>query len=205
RARDDAQAPISVVITVEPGDPVRVRRADIAIIGDGHDDPYLSEEVDDFVPREGSVLHHPTYENSKTRISRRLAERGYFDADFSARRVAVTPAEEAADIELVWTSGDRYDMGATRCVQAPNEVVDTSLLERLVYWVETQYYRQGRLVRLRTSLSILDYFSRTDITPQPDEAVGGRVPVDVTLTPAKRDVYTAGPSYGTNSGPGNRL
>src|SRR5690606_40000682 len=39
RARDDAQAPISVVITVEPGDPVRVRRADIAIIGDGHDDP----------------------------------------------------------------------------------------------------------------------------------------------------------------------
>ncbi|MEN1971668.1 autotransporter assembly complex family protein [Luteimonas sp. MJ204] len=205
RARDDAQAPISVVITVEPGDPVRVRRADIAIIGDGHDDPYLSEEVDDFVPREGSVLHHPTYEASKARISRRLAERGYFDADFSARRVAVTRAEEAADIELVWTSGDRYDMGATRFTQAPHEVVDNSLLERLVYWEEGQYYHQGRLDRLRTSLNSLDYFSRVDITPRPGEAGDGRVPVDVTLTPAKRDVYSAGLSYGTDSGAGVRL
>src|SRR5690606_24913918 len=114
RERGAAQLPVSVVITVEPGEPVRVRRADIAIIGDGHDDPYLGDEVDDFVPRQGSILDHAAYENSKTRISRRLAERGYFDADFSARRVAVTRAEEAADIELVWTSGDRYDMGATR-------------------------------------------------------------------------------------------
>ncbi|MGY1458021.1 autotransporter assembly complex protein TamA [Luteimonas sp. A534] len=205
RERGAAQLPVSVVITVEPGEPVRVRRADIAIIGDGHDDPYLSDEVDDFIPRQGSILDHAAYEGSKTRISRRLAERGYFDADFSARRVAVTRAEQAADIELVWTSGERYDMGATRFVQAPKEVVDNSLLERLVYWEEGQYYHQGRLDRLRTSLNSLDYFSRVDITPHPEEAVDGRVPVEVTLTPAKRDVYTAGLSYGTDSGPGIRL
>jgi translocation and assembly module TamA len=201
----DPQAPVSVVITVEPGEPVRVRRADIAIIGDGHDDPYLEEELDEFVPREGSVLDHPAYEASKARVSRRLAERGYFDADFSARRVAVTRAEQAADIELVWTSGERYDMGVTRIVQTPREVVDNSLLERLVYWEEGQYYHQGRLDRLRTSLNRLDYFSRVDITPRPEEAEDGRVPVDVALTPAKRDVYTAGLSYGTDSGPGIRL
>ena len=203
--RAEAQAPVSVVITVEPGDPVRVRRADIAIIGDASDDPYLSDEVDDFIPREGSILHHPAYEASKARISRRLAERGYFDADFSARRVAVTRAEHAADVELVWTSGERYDMGPTRFVQAPEEVVDNGLLERLVYWEEGQYYHQGRLDRLRTSLNRLDYFSRVDITPRPEDAVDGEVPVDVTLTPAKRDVYTAGLSYGTDSGPGIRL
>src|SRR5690606_11602571 len=107
RAAGGPDVPVSVVITVEPGEPVRVRRADIAIIGEGQSDRYLQEELDAFIPREGSILDHPTYEASTTRISRRLAERGYFDADFSARRVAVTRAEAAADIELVWTSGER--------------------------------------------------------------------------------------------------
>ena len=203
--RRAAEVPLTVVVTVEPGEPVRVRRADIAIIGDAHDDPYLAEEIDDFIPREGSILDHAVYETSKTRISRRLAERGYFDADFSARRVAVTRADHAADIELVWTSGDRYAMGPTRFSQVPGEVVDNALLAKLVYWEEGDYYHQGRLDRLRTSLAGLDYFSRIDITPEPGEAVDDRVPVDVTLTPAKRDVYTAGLSYGTDSGPGVRL
>ena len=205
RARGDAQAPLQVVITVEPGEPVRVRHADVAIIGDANDDPYLQEELDTFVPWKDSILDHAAYEDSKARISRRLAERGYFDADFSARRIAVTRAEHAADMELVWTSGPRYDMGPTRFEQTPHEVVDNALLERLVYWRQGQYYHQGRLDRLRTSLNNLDYFSRIDITPRPEDAVDGEVPVDVVLTPAKRDVYTAGISYGTDSGPGVRL
>ena len=205
RARASAQTPLSVVITVEPGDPVRLRRADVAILGDGNDDPYLQDELHDFVPREGSVLDHAAYEASKARVSRRLAERGYFDADFSARRIAVTRAEHAADMELVWTSGERYDMGPTRFLQTPHEVVDYGLLEKLVYWNEGEYYHQGRLDRLRTSLGNLDYFSRIDITPRPEDAVDGEVPVDVALTPAKRDVYTAGIGYGTDSGPGIRL
>ena len=205
RARGAGQAPLQVVITVEPGEPVRLRHADLAIIGDANDDPYLQDELLDFVPREGSILDHAAYEDSKTRISRRLAERGYFDADFSARRIEVTRAEQAADMQLVWTSGERYDMGPTRFRQTPHEVVDNALLERLVYWNEGEYYHQGRLDRLRTSLGNLDYFSRIDITPRHEDAVDMEVPVDVELTPAKRDVYTAGLSYGTDSGPGIRL
>jgi translocation and assembly module TamA len=199
------RGPVDVVITVEPGEPVRVRHADIAILGEGRDDPYLGDELDAFVPGPGSVFFHPDYESSKARISRRLAERGYFDAAFSSRRVEVTRADRAADIELVWTSGPRYDMGPTRFEQAPREVVDPSLLERLVYWDEGDYYHQGRLDRLRTSLSRLDYFSRIDIRAEPAQAVDLRVPVEVRLTPAKRDVYTAGLAYGTDTGPGVRL
>src|SRR3546814_10707212 len=96
-------------------------------------------------------------------------------------------------------------MGATTFTQAPKQVVNTQLLEKLVYWEEGGYYHQGRLDRLRESLVALDYFSRIDIQPHPEQAVEGRVPVQVALTPAKRDVYTAGLSYGTESGPGVRL
>lgn len=203
--RDAAGTGVSVVIRVVPGEPVRIRHATVAIEGDGADDRYLKEELAGFTPKVGDVLDHGRYERSKAFITRRLAERGYFDADFTARRVEVTRAEKAADIDLRWDSGDRYDMGAVTFEQTPKPVIGEPLLRQLIYWQEGEYYHQGRLDRLRKSLTSLDYFSRVDIEPHPDRAVEGRVPVTVRLTPAKRSIYTAGLSYGTDSGFGVRL
>ncbi|WP_036135008.1 autotransporter assembly complex protein TamA [Luteimonas mephitis] len=194
-----------VVITIDPGEPVRVRDADIAILGAGGRDRYLKQDLGKFRPNTGEVFNHALYEASKTRITRRLAERGYFDADFASHRVEVTRAQNAADIDLVWTSGERYDMGVTTFTQSPKPVVSNRLLDKLVYWKAGEYYHQGRLDRLRQSLIALDYFSRIDIQPRPEDAVDGQVPVQVALTPAKRDVYTAGVSYGTESGAGVRF
>ena len=202
--RSRANGTMSVTVRVDPGEPVRVRNSNIAIIGEGGQDRYLQADIDAFIPSPGAIFNHADYEASKIRISRRLTERGYFGADFSSRRVEVTRAEKAADIELVWTSGNRYDMGPTLFMQEPRIVRD-DLLENLVYWEEGQYYHQGRLDRLRTSLARLDYFSDIEITPLPGRAVDGRVPIEVRLTAAKRSIYTAGLSYGTDSGPGVRL
>ena len=199
------QPPVSVTIHVELGEAVRVRNADLAILGEGSQDRYLKQDLGAFTPQRGAVFDHGLYEASKARISRRLAERGYFDADFASRRVAVTRAQNAADIDLVWSSGERYDMGVVTFEQTPKRIIRESLLQKLIYWKEGQYYHQGRLDRLRKSLVSLDYFSRIDIEPQPENAVDKRVPVQVTLTPAKRSVYTSGVSYGTDSGAGVRL
>src|SRR5690606_12324245 len=105
--RNRGDGGLDVVITVDPGEPVRVRDADIAIIGEGGRDRYLKQDLGRFQPDTGDIFNHALYEASKTRITRRLAERGYFDADFASHRVEVTRAENAADIDLVWTSGDR--------------------------------------------------------------------------------------------------
>ncbi|QWP77398.1 outer membrane protein assembly factor [Lysobacter sp. K5869] len=197
--------PISVTISVDKGEPVKVRRSDIAVVGAGSDDRYLKQDLAAFRPGPDQVFEHAAYEASKTKISRRLAERGYFDADFSSRRVEVTRAEHAADIDLVWTSGQRYDMGAIGFEQTPKRIIRDSLLQKLVYWEQGSYYHQGKLDRFRESLARLDYFSSIDIEPLPDQATDGQVPVKVTLTPAKRSIYTAGVSYGTDSGAGVRL
>lgn len=204
RSRDGDNTRVRIV--VDAGEPVRVRNSDIAIIGAGGQDRYLARDLASFIPSEGAVFYHPDYDASRNRISRRLAERGYFDAEFASRRVEVTRAEHAADIDLVWTSGERYNMGPTTFEQTPDKIINDSLLEGLVYWDEGSYYHQGRLDRLRTSLTRLDYFGNIDIEPQVDQANAQReVPVKVTLTPAKRSIYTAGLSYGTDSGAGIRL
>ena len=192
---------IVVTVRVELGEPVRVRHSDIRIEGEGADDGYLQEDIAAFAPRPGEVFDHTTYETSKLKIVQRLAERGYLDADFLDRKVEVTRAERAADIQLSWISGIRYDMGPTTFHQ---DYFEPGLLERLVYWEEGSYYHQGKLDRLRQSLVGLDYFGSIDIQPDPDNAVDGRVPVEVTLTRAKRTIYTYGISYGSESGPGVR-
>ena len=196
----------TVTITVTPGTPVRVRDSRVAIDGEGGRDRYLKQELAGFTPAPGAVFDHEIYEASKARISRRLAERGYFDADFLSRRVEVTRADNAADIDLAWDSGERYDMGPTSFVQTPKQVIRPGLFDKLVYWDEGSYYHQGKLDRLRKSLVSLDYFSRIDIEAQPEQASADkRVPVTVTLVPAKRSIYTAGVSYGSDSGGGVRL
>src|SRR5690606_6800878 len=165
----------------------------------------LKRDLGGFQPDTGDVFNHALSEARKTRITRRLAERGDFDPDFAAHRVAVTRADTAADTELVWTTGHRQDTGAIAVEQTPRRVVRDRLLRKLVYWKPGQSYHQGRLDRLRESLVALDYFSRIDLQPHPENAVDGQVPIEVALTPAKRDVYAAGLSYGTESGPGVRL
>lgn len=198
RARRPADH-LTVTISVQLGEPVRVRGRELRIEGEGGRDRYLGEDLEAFAPRQGEVFDHTTYEASKLKIINRLAERGYLDADFLQRKVEVTRAEHAADIDLAWVSGIRYDMGPTTFRQ---DYFEPGLLEQLVYWEEGSYYHKGKLDRLRQSLVGLDYFSSIDIQPNPDRAVEGRVPIDVDLKLAKRNIYSAGVSYGSESGAG---
>ncbi len=202
RVRQEGDA---VVIDITPGEPVRVRGREIAIRGPAGDEQVLQEDLADFVPEVGDVLNHADYEASKGLISRRLAERGYFDAEFEARRVEVTRAARVADIDLVWNSGERYRMGEATFTQTPKAIVHDRLLQKLVNWTPGEPYHQERVERLRSSLQRLEYFATIDVEPQIENAPDRRVPVSVTLTPAKRSVYTAGVSYGTDSGAGVRL
>lgn len=192
---------LTVNITVVKGEPVRVRRSNIAISGEGGDDRYLKEDIAAFKPRPEEVFDHTVYEASKIAITRRLSDRGYFDADFGQRQVSITRAEHAADIDLTWDSGIRYDIGH---VTFHDDYFKPGLFDPLVYWKEGSYWHQGKLDRLRESLTKLDYFSSIDIEPHPDQAVDGKVPVDVTLKRAKRNIYTVGLSYGSESGAGVR-
>ncbi|MBN6112944.1 autotransporter assembly complex protein TamA [Xanthomonas bonasiae] len=194
---------LTVTLHVDKGEPVRVRNFHVGITGPAEDDSYLGEDLQKFHPKADEVFDHTTYETSKVTITRRLAERGYFDADFTQRRVEVTRADHAADIDLSWDSGRRYNMGAIRFHQ---DYFNQDLFDPLVYWDEGSYYHEGKLDRLRESLVKLDYFSTVDIQPKPEEAdADGNVPVDVNLTRAKRSIYTSGISYGSESGAGVRL
>ncbi len=104
----DANNRIVVTIHVDKGEPVRVRESNVSILGPGGEDRYLTNDLTAFQPRQGEPFNHGTYETSRDGITRRLTERGYFDADFMKREVRVTRADFAADIDL--TPGQRLPL-----------------------------------------------------------------------------------------------
>ncbi|HET6603728.1 MAG TPA: autotransporter assembly complex family protein [Xanthomonadaceae bacterium] len=191
----------TIVIDVTPGPAIKVERHQIVLEGEGADDSVLQRRRDRFLPRPGDVLRHPLYEQSKSRLQRSLAERGYFDAALMTHRVAVTRAAQSATIELKVDTGRRYRFGATTY---EGSHIDPDVLERVVPYEAGDVFHQARLVALHERLVELDYFGYVDIQPQPEEGGEAIAPVTVSLTPAKRTIYTAGIGYGTDTGPSLR-
>ncbi len=197
---------LTVSIHVDPGTPVRIRGYRLNMDGEAEDDGLVQSALSEFLPRQGDVLNHTLYETSKGKVNRALADHGYFDADLAAHAVEVTRADVAADVDLRWTSGVRFQLGAATFSQAPNVIIRDTLLHKLVGWDEGQPYDEVELEQLRHSLVALDYFGLVEVLPQPDQAGDSKhVPIQVNLTPAPRSIYTAGLSYGTVSGPGVNL
>ncbi len=190
---------ISVVVSVLPGEPVLVRGRDLRMDGAASTDSALMRRLQRFRPDQDQPFHHGIYEDSKAAMDRALAERGYFDAELVVHEVTVSRAARSADIQLAWTSGDRYAFGEARF---EGHAFRPGLLDNLVPWKPGMPYDQARLLALQRSLAELDYFSAIDITPEPEDAVAGQVPVQVALAMAKRSIYSAGLRAGTDIGLG---
>lgn len=191
-----------VLVQVQAGEPTRVRELTLRIEGAAKSDAIVLAALSEFRPAQGKRFIDERYEASKRNISRLLAERGYFDATLDRHEVQISRAEHAADIALVFNSGPRYRLCP---VTFEGSQLRPGLLAALTPWQVGDDYRQSELIGLQNRLTGVDYFALAMVQPQPEDARDGLVPVQVVLTPAKRNVYSAGLSFGTDSGAGVRL
>ena len=190
---------VVLVADIVLGEPVKVRKLDLRVEGAAGEDSEIQAQLRAFHPQPGQVFDHGEYETGKSRIARRLGERGYFDADLAVHTVTVSRAEAAADIALAWTGGPRYRFGAARFEGQP---LNDGVLDPLVPWKVGEPFDQAKLLRLQQSLVDTDFFNGISLSPQPEKAVDGEVPVLVSLVPAKRSVYNLGLRYGSDAGAG---
>ncbi len=195
-------ATVNVTFAVTLGAPVRVATSTVVMNGAAHDDVVVMRSVTRFKPRVGQVLDHGVYEASKQEVASHLVDRGYFDANLATRRIEVTRATHAAVMDVGWDSGARYNFGKTTF--GPNQL-RPGLLVPLLPWKPGEPYDQAKLLDMQQSLINLDYFGVVDVSPDLEHKVDGAVPIAISTTPAKRNVYSAGLSYGTDSGAGVQL
>ena len=182
---------------VDPGPPTLIAETDVKVIGPGGADRSVQRVVEAFRPKVGEVLDHRVYEAGKLRIGDVLADRGFLDAEAREHRVAVRLADQSARVRLHFESGERHAFGAVRFVgaQLPDPVLQGYLPFRT-----GQPYRTDRLIELQQRLLDADYFSEVEIETRHEDVEGLQVPIEVSVTPARRTIYTGGVALGTDSG-----
>jgi translocation and assembly module TamA len=188
-----------VTFAVDPGEPTLVTKSRVAVDGDAAKVPAVASSLDAFVPRMGERFDHAQYEASKAAVAKALGDAGFLGAKLVTHRVEVQAARRSASIELAWDGGPRYQFGPTRFHGGQ---FAPELMDRYMPWRAGDEYSSAKLLDMQQRLVGADYFSTVTVQPHPEKAVGGAVPVDVELTPAKRDIYSAALYASTDRGAG---
>lgn len=201
-----------VKVAIERGEPVRVTVLDVQVTGEGapagnipigdESEPGLAAALRRFRPRVGEVFDHVLYEQSKRGVERALLRYGFFDFDATRQRVEVSRGQRSAEVRLHWESGPRFRFGELRFTGAQ---FPPAFMQRFASFERGEPFDHARLELLQQRLAQSEYFGQIVVAPDPEAASGGEVPVNVTLTPALRTVYTAGLLIDSDYGAGVRF
>lgn len=183
---------------IDPGPATRLRQVDIRLTGAGSTDPALQALIDAASLKPGQRLQHARYEDLKNSLQQAALERGYFDARFPHHTLSVNPLQHWADIDLEFATGPRYRIGALQ--------IDQSVLtaKRLAPYIQLQPgepFMASTLLEQRFLLEDSGYFTNVDVLPDHVHAQAGQVPIVIKAPPNKRNRYTMGLGYGTDTGP----
>jgi translocation and assembly module TamA len=194
----DDETPAQLLLSVTPGEPVRVRSRRVEIRGPASRDSEFRGNLPS-APAKGDILDHSQYNALRETIRNRASRLGYFDGRFKTRRLEVNPEERAADITLVFESGPRFRLGDVRF--GDGHGFDASLLEQFVTFERGDTYHSDEIARLNTDLSNSGYFANVDVDANPANAVNGVIPVDVSLRTRDARSVAAGVGFSTDVGP----
>ncbi len=187
---------------VDAGQPVRVRRLALALDGDGRDEPRLTTRLKQFPLTVGDRLQQGLYDSFKDDLLTEADALGYLDAQYTRHEIAIHPEQRAADIELTLDTGPHYRFGAVHFDEVD---LKRHLLKRYVPFAPGDPYSNEKLLALAGALQDSGYFQNVEVVPMKADAENLRVPVTVRLVERKRNRYTVGAGYGTDTGPRIKL
>lgn len=191
-----------VVLSVDPGQPVRVAQLDIELEAKARKLPEVHHAVGNFHPHKGEVLDQGQYTESRDAISAALTAVGYLDARLVTHRVEVYRADRRAVIKLAWDLGRRYRIGR---IEFEGSQFKPGFLKRYLPFHSGDWFSQAELLALQQALIGADYFAAVNVLPQMEGAQDGHIDIKLQLVPAKRSIYTGGPFIGTDVGVGVRF
>ncbi len=145
----------------------------------------------------GAPLNHTQYESTKSKLSQKASELGYFDAFYPHHELIVNLNNYEADINLQMTLGDRYLFGSSTFHQ---EYFADEFLERFLHNMrENNDYSDQKLVQLQSTFNETNYFEDVVIVPQINNDTK-EVPLDIYLRPRKQRTLNLGLGYSSDIG-----
>ena len=180
---------------IEPGPQVRLGEVDFQVAGEGRNDPRVNTR---FPLSEGDALDQVAYEKAKQQLLADTVEAGYLNARYTKHQLQVDLERYSASIRLHLDTGVRFFFGEVHFLQ---DVMNPEFLNRYVRFRPGDPYSYEKLLTLQSNLIDSEYFKSVEVHAQRERAEGDRVPIDIELTPNKRDRYRIGLGYSTDTGP----
>lgn len=187
-----------VVLDIDPGPPVILRKVNVRLTGAGATDPLFTRITSHLPFRPGERLNEPAYEQVKSELLHTGATYGYLDARLTKHELLVDPKKHWAAIELTLATGVRYRFGATAIEQ---NAVKPELVRRYLRYRQGQLFDLTQVLRTQFALDDSGYFSNPDVLPGTPDAARHTVPVRIRASASRRNVYSLAGGYETDTGP----
>lgn len=186
-----------VTIRITPGEPIRMENVDVQVLGPGAENPLFQRILNDLPLKAGDRLNHGAYDRIKDDLQRTAATYGFLDARLTRNELRVDPQRRVASAYLVLETGHRYRFGTTRIEQ---DVIDDELVRRFMRYRQDEPFDVTELLRTQFALDDSQYFGTVEVLPGEPDREEHVVPVSIRAVPNRRDRYSFGAGYGTDTG-----
>ncbi|NKB47713.1 MAG: hypothetical protein GKR77_08000, partial [Legionellales bacterium] len=184
------------IFIITPGSRLLVKTVSITLQGQGQFDPKFMDWKQNFPLQSGDPLITEIYQQTKRDFFRIAERQGYLSAKFTTAEIRVDRLQNTADITLSIDTGLRHYYGRLSFNQTP---FDDAFLHRFAPFQTGTTYDPQQVQAFQTRLINSGYFSQVQVNPQIEEEQTD-VPIDVTLIPAKSQLFTLGGGYSTDTG-----
>jgi translocation and assembly module TamA len=190
-----------VTINIDPGPPVLIDKIDVQVHGAGEKDALFTRITDNLPIHRGDRLNHPGYDSLKGELQR-AATYGYFDSKLTRSDLIVDPATRKATISLELQTGERYRFGTTHIEQ---NAVNDSLVRRYLRYKQNEPFDLTEILRTQFALDDAQYFANLEVLPGEPDRNAHVVPVNIKAGLNRRNWYSIGGGYATDTGPRGTL
>lgn len=188
-----------VTITIKIGQPVLLRTVSIQLEGEAKQDPPFIALLKEHPIHSGSSLNHQQYESLKKALNSLALLRGYFDAHFTRHSIKVYPEPLAADLNLLFSSGPRYQFGTVRYGDMSSGT--KNVIQTMIGFKPETPYETNKIIKLYNDLSSTHYFHKVDVHPVHDDNNTISIPVDVNVITNLNHEIETGVGFSTDEGP----
>ncbi|RPJ37199.1 MAG: outer membrane protein assembly factor [Deltaproteobacteria bacterium] len=185
-------------VVVVPGEPVRISRIDIKILGPGEKEKGLRDLAAAFPLKVGDVLHQGKYEGGRDGLRSKALDLGYLGAKFITHLIRVHRGELRAEIELTLETGLQFRYG--EITFEGSTLYPQSFLERFLDFIPGELYSYTKTYQTQLNLINSDRFSSVTIEANPEEARDYIVPVKIKLESSPPKRLRPGVGYATDTG-----
>lgn len=194
------KSPWQLILSITLNEPTLIDHIDVNISGEAKKDPAFIALMNNHTIEQGGKLHHGKYEALKSDLLSLALQRGYFNGELISSNITIKEGYRYADINLHYNSGPRYRFGE---ITFDSFDLEPALLSSLIPFKNNEFYSTSYFHQLQQNLQSTQYFSNVLVLPSEkiqDKVTGKyKVPINVSLTPAKSHLFDLGVGYATDT------